>query len=233
MSEQFVAADIAPRERFVTIHSGMEVEPFLAEDGSRGRVRAEFGIAPDDVVIGKIARLFHLKGHEDVLRAFPEVLRRFPKARLFFVGDGILRDALSALAAQLGVRERVTFAGLAPAQRIPEMIKAMDLLVHASLREGLARVLPQALLTGCPVVSYDVDGAREVVLPAETGFLVPAESVDGLREALCESLGDMDAARRMARRGRELFTEQFRAETMVRRIAELYAEELERAGLGR
>jgi len=109
----------------------------------------------------------------------------------------------------------------------------MDLLVHASLREGLARVLPQALISGCPVVSYDVDGAREVVRNGETGFLVPAESVDGLRDALCRALGDLDAARKMAQRGRELFTDQFRTETMVRRIVEVYSEELERAGLRR
>jgi glycosyltransferase involved in cell wall biosynthesis len=233
MSDQFVAAGIAPREKFVTIYSGMEVEPFLKTNGARDRVRAEFGIPPGDIVIGKIARLFHLKGHEDVLRAFSEVRKRHPAARLFFVGNGILRESLEALARQLGIHDRVTFAGLVPTQRIPEMIKAMDLLVHASLREGLARVLPQALISGCPVVSYDVDGAREVVRDGETGFLVPAESVDGLRDALCRALDDPDGARRMAQRGRELFTEQFRTETMVRRIVEVYSEDLERAGLGR
>lgn len=232
MTDQFAAAGIAPREKFVTIYSGMEVEPFLKDDGARERVRAEFGMAPDDIVIGKIARLFHLKGHEDVLRAFPDVLKRHPKARLFFVGNGILRDDLEALARQLGVHERVTFAGLVPTQRIPEMIKAMDLLVHASLREGLARVLPQALISACPVISYDVDGAREVVRNGETGFLVPAESVGGLCEALCSALNDLPAAKGMAQRGRELFTDQFRTETMVRRIKEVYTEELGRAGVG-
>ncbi len=139
-------------------------------------------------MIGKIARLFHLKGHEDVLRAFAEVAPRAPAARLLFVGDGILRDRLSALAASLGIAGKVTFAGLVSPERIPEMIKAMDLLVHASLREGLARVLPQALLSGCPVISYDVDGAREVVRDGVTGFLVPAGSVAGLREAMLRAL---------------------------------------------
>ena len=53
------------------------------------------------------------------------------------------------------------------------MIAAMDAVVHASYREGLARVLPQAMLAGLPVISYDIDGAREVVHDGETGFLVP------------------------------------------------------------
>ena len=227
MTERFVSGGVAPREKFVTIYSGMEVAPFLADGEARERVRAEFGFAPGDVVIGKIARLFHLKGHEDVLRAFSGVVADFPRARLLFVGDGILREALQARARALGVAERVRFAGLVAPDRIPEMIKAMDVLVHASLREGLARVLPQALLSGCPVISYDVDGAREVVRNGETGFLVPAGSVGGLTDALRTALGDLPAARAMAARGRELFTEQFRAETMVRRIVEVYEGELE------
>ena len=226
MTQQFVAAGVAPAERFITIHSGMEVEPFLTGRDARARVRRQLGIPDDDVVIGKVARLFHLKGHADVLNAFPDVVRRFPKARLLFVGDGILRDALEKQAVALGVREWVTFAGLVPPEQVPDMIKAMDALVHASLREGLARVLPQALLSGCPVISYDVDGAPEVVVPGETGWLVPPRSVDGLRRAMVEALDDPDRALAMAAEGRRRFTERFRTETMVRRIVEVYAEEL-------
>ena len=234
MTEAFVSAGVAPREKFITIYSGMEVEPFLDSNiEERARVRSELGIHQDDIVIGKIARLFHLKGHEDVLRAFAGIFRRFPRARLLFVGDGILRKQLGKTAEALGIGGRLIFAGLAAPERIPGMIKAMDLLVHASLREGLARVLPQALLSACPVISYDIDGAREVVRDGETGFLVPARSVAGLREAMERALSDLDAARKMALRGRELFTEQFRAGTMVRRIAEVYEEELSRSTLYR
>ena len=231
MTETFLQARIAPREKFITIYSGMEVSPFLRENGARRRVRAEAGIPDGDIVIGKIARLFHLKGHADVLTAFAGIAGRFPSARLLFVGDGILREQLGELAAKLGIGDRVTFTGLLRPERIPEMIKAMDLLVHASLREGLARVLPQALLSGRPVISYDADGAREVVRNGVTGFLVPPRSIEGLRDAMVRALSDLEAARRMARRGRELFADQFRTETMVRRIVEVYEEELAQCGI--
>ena len=66
------------------------------------------------------------------------------------------------------------FTGLVPPARVPELIQASDIIVHASYWEGLARVLPQALIAGKPVVSYDVDGAREVVIPGETGYLLAA-----------------------------------------------------------
>jgi len=232
MTDQFVAARVAERERFVTIYSGMEVERFLGGREVRDDVRAELGFGPGEMVIGKIARLFHLKGHEDVLWSFARVSGEHPEARLLFVGDGILRKALEARAEELGVRGRVRFAGLVSPERIPDMIKAMDLLVHASLREGLARVLPQALLSGCPVISYDVDGAREVVVNEETGFLVPAGSREGLARAMAAALSDPARARAMAERGRERFADRFRWETMVRRIAEVYEAELTRAGVG-
>ena len=222
MTDQAVAAGVAPRDKFTTVYSGMEVDPYLQDLGARVRVREEFGLAADDIVIGKIARLFELKGHEDVLRAFVPMAEGFPKAKLFFLHDGVWRGRLEAMARDLGIGDRVVFGGIVEPGRIPEMVEAMDLLVHASLREGLARVLPQALLSGCPVVSYDVDGAREVVIPGETGWLVPPQDVDGLRAAMMEALRDLPAARAMALEGRRRFADQFRAETMVREIDRVY-----------
>jgi glycosyltransferase involved in cell wall biosynthesis len=222
MTEQFVAAGVAPLEKFVTIYSGMEVNPFLADDGARERIRDRLGIRPDELVVGKIARLFRLKGYEYVLEAAPAIVRKFPEARFLFVGDGTLRRSLERQARELGVRDRVIFAGLVEPGEIPAMIKAMDVVVHASLREGLARVLPQALLSGCPVVSFAVDGAGEVVRDGETGFLVEPKSAAGLADAIIRVLSDLPAARRMARRGRELFASRFSAERMVREIDALY-----------
>lgn len=222
MTDQAVAVGIAPRERFTTIYSGIEAELFLAPNGNRSHIRARFGIGLNDLVIGKVARLFDLKGHADVLQAAPAVLARFPQTRFLFVGDGILRQKLEAEARRLGIADRVIFAGLIQPSEMPAMIKAMDVLVHASLREGLARVLPQALLSGCPVISYDVDGAREVVVDGVTGFLVPPRSVEGLSAAMIRTLSDLTAARRMAEEGRRRCRNHFPAEVMVGRIEALY-----------
>ena len=230
MRDQAVAAGVAAPEKFVTIYSGMEVDTFLAADTHREAARRALGIADDEVVIGKIARLFELKGHEYVIAAAPRILREFPRVRFLFVGDGILRQKLQEQAQRLGVADRILFAGLVDPSRIPEMLGAMDLVVHASLREGLARVLPQALLAGRPVVSYDIDGAREVVLDGVTGFLVRPQAVDELADAVLKMLRDPAQARAMATKGREMFADQFRAETMVRRISALYQELLSGAG---
>lgn len=223
MTELMVGAGVAPRERFTTIYSGMEVEPFLAADEHRQRVRAELGYRPEHVVIGKIARLFKLKGHADVIAAAREVISGVPQARFLFVGNGILRSSLEQQIAEAGLREYFQFAGLVPPEQIPEMISAMDAVVHASLREGLARVLPQALIAGKPVVSYDVDGAREVVISGQTGFLVPPRSVGELSEAMRRLAESPELRWQLGAEGRRRFTDQFRHETMTARVRELYA----------
>jgi glycosyltransferase involved in cell wall biosynthesis len=222
MTDQYVSAGIAPRERFVTIYSGMEVEPFLNPPRSRDEVRGELGLRPEHVVITKVARLFHLKGHEWVIRAAGRVAKEFPQVRFLFVGDGILREQFREQIERAGLSEAFVFAGLVPPRRVPELIGASDIIVHASLWEGLARVLPQALIAGKPVVSYDVDGAREVVIPGQTGYLLPPRSVDELATALCELAGDPALRERLGSTGRARFVDQFRHETMTRRIREVY-----------
>ena len=223
MTDLMVEAGVAPHEKFTTIYSGMEVEPFLESGKHRQRVRQELGYGAEHVVIGKIARLFTLKGHDDVIRAARSVVDAEPNVRFLLVGDGIFRNRLQRQIAVAGLADHFQFTGLVPPERIPGLIAAMDVVVHASLREGLARVLPQALISGKPVVSYDVDGAREVTLPGVTGFLVAPRDVVGLAEAL-ESLAGDDALReRFGREGRRRFTEPFRHERMTAQLRELYA----------
>ncbi|MCI0357753.1 MAG: glycosyltransferase family 4 protein [Planctomycetaceae bacterium] len=221
MTDLMVSAHVAPREKFTTIYSGMSVEPFLAADENRAATRGELGFAPEHVVVGKIARLFHLKGHEDIVTA-AMYLDREPNLRFLFVGDGILRDKLQKMIDDAGLADRFRFTGLVRPDRIPALIGAMDILVHASRREGLARALPQALIAGKPVVSYDVDGAREVCIDNETGFLVRSGHFKDLCEPLLTLARDGALRERMGQEGRRRFTDQFRHETMTRRIRELY-----------
>ncbi len=222
MAEKAVAAGVASREKFHTIYSGMELETFLDAGKERASVRRELGIPGGVPVVGKVARLFHLKGHKYLIEAMPRVLKQFPDTRFLFVGDGILREALSDRARELGVFDSIVFAGLVDPSRVGAMIGAMDLLVHCSLREGLARVLPQALLAGVPVISYDIDGAREVVQEGVTGRLLGPGAVDELAQAITWSLRAPEDAAAMAARGKELCVEMFGADRMVESIASLY-----------
>ncbi len=222
IAERALAARIGSPDRFTTIYSGMELDWFLAADDDGSVVRAEFGIAADAPVVGKIARLFKLKGHDQLLDAAPAIVARHPSVRFLLVGDGVLQEHLRARARQLGVEENVVFAGLVDRERIPEMLAAMDVLVHTSLREGLARVLPQALAMGRPCVAFELDGAPEVVLPGRTGYLVRPGDAAGLADAINRLLDDPQLRESMGFEGRKLVDPAFRAETMVAQIAEVY-----------
>ena len=230
MTDLMVDAGVAPREKFTTVYSGMDVDAFLRSEEHRQRQREALGYQADDVVIGKIARLFHLKGHEDVIQAARHVIRAVPQARFLFVGDGVLRDALVQQIASAGLERFFRFTGLVPPQKIPELIAAMDVVVHTSLREGLARALPQALVSGKPVVSYDLDGAREVVLPGETGLIVHPRDIDGLSQALIELAGDPRRRAQYGAEGRRRFTEVFRHSSATAQIRAIYERLLAAAG---
>ncbi len=222
MTDLMVAANVAPREKFTTIYSGMEVEPFLHADEHRQRVRQELGYRPEHVVIGKIARLFKLKGHDDVIQAAKTVVQQQPNVRFLFVGDGIFRERLLQQIAEAGLTDYFQFTGLVSPERIPELVGAMDIVVHASLREGLARVLPQALIAGRPAVSFDIDGAREVVISDETGYLIPPRNIEQLASSLIRLAADPALRAKLGSEGRRRFTDQFRHERMTEQIRNLY-----------
>ena len=86
------------------------------------------------------------------------------------------------------------------------------------------RSVLQALIAGKPVISYDIDGAREVVLNGTTGFLIPPKQVDLLAKSMMRLASSQEERVAMGTKGREMFTEQFRHETMTRKIRELYVQ---------
>lgn len=217
-----IAAGIAEPERFRTIYSGMELDWFLNAKFDANRVKEEFGIPLDAPVVGKIARLFPLKGHDELMDAAPEIVKRVPNVRFFLIGDGVLLEHLRERARGYGILDNFVFAGLIPRERIPEMISAMDVVVHTSLREGLARVLPQSLAMGKPCVSFDIDGAPEVVIDDYTGYLVKAFDNVGLADRIAHLLEDKELRHQLGQNGRKHVDPNFRTEKMVADISEVY-----------
>lgn len=221
MRDQYLAAGIGRPDQYTRVFSGFPLDPYLATTNDPAR-RARWGLAPEDLVVGKIARLFALKGHDDLFQIAPELVHRHPRLKFLLVGDGPWRHRFEQLARDSGLAGHFVFTGLVPPAEIPGLVGIMDVLVHLSLREGLPRALPQALAGGRPVVAYDCDGAREVCLDGQTGFLIPP----GDRGALIRRLGELaaDAALRgrLGAQGREFVRTRFPVERMVEDLYQLY-----------
>jgi glycosyltransferase involved in cell wall biosynthesis len=223
MTEQATAVGIGSPERYVTAYSAIEEDDFLTpiSQEHRSNFRRKHGIAEDAVVLVSIARLFMLKGHEYIVESARELSKRFEKCVWLFVGNGNLSERLREQARQLGLADRIKFAGLLPPSEIPLAIQSSDILVHCSLREGLARALPQGMLCGKPAISFDVDGAREVV-NNNTGRLIEPRNIEQLTDACAELIEDKDLRERLGRQAMESVKKKFAPDTMVDTIEDVY-----------
>ncbi len=228
MTDQALAAGIGQPNQYHTIRSGLEVDTFLNPPSPQqtATLRQQLNLPPDALVVASVARLFHLKGHEFIIDAAKKLAPNHPNLYWLFVGDGSLRPQIEQQIAQANLTDRFRLTGLVPPSRIPALLHASDILVHCSLREGLARTLPQALLAGKPVVSFDVDGAREVVHNNETGFLVPPRDIDTLTHALGQLIDQPDLRQRLGHTGRQRCQQAFDHRLMVDQILTLYHQQL-------
>jgi glycosyltransferase involved in cell wall biosynthesis len=221
MTRRYLAAGIGRPEMYTRVLSGFRIEPFLEARHDRV-LRAKLGLPEDAFVIGKIGRLAPLKGHEDLFKALAILLPQQPNARLLLIGDGALRTQLERRAGELGLSDKIIFAGLVAPAEVPRYIGIMDCLAHLSQREALSRALPQALAAAKPVIAYDFDGADEVCLHGETGFLVRTGDVPSVARHLLELFRDPALRGRLGHRGQQLVQEQFRVENMIEQIYQLY-----------
>jgi glycosyltransferase involved in cell wall biosynthesis len=242
MTNQALAAGIGEPQQYVTAYSAIEEGDFL-QPIPQERIkdfRRKYEIPQGAIVLITIARLFMFKGHDYIIESAKQLApaASFLRSKTagenvvwLFVGDGNLSDYYKEQVRQLGLADRIKFTGLLPPSQIPLAIQSSDILVHCSLREGLARTLPQAMLCGKPAISFDVDGAREVVnentgrliQPPCSGRLRPDEkNIEQLTKACAELIKDRDLRERLGRTGREFVKEKFAPETMVDTIEALY-----------
>ncbi len=229
MTTQALAAGIGREGQFATAYSAIEEDDFLqpvTERQKRG-FRDKYQIPQNAVVLITIARLFMLKGHDYIIDSARELARRFEHVVWLFVGDGILTEKYKNQIRQLGLEDRFKFTGLLPPSRIPLAIASSDILVHCSLREGLARTLPQAMLCGKPAISFDIDGAGEVV-NENTGRLIEPQNVEQLIAACSELIEDEQLRDKLGAAGRESVKAKFAPETMVDTIEKVYKKLLEK-----
>jgi len=169
-----------------------------------------------------VGRLTEEKGMDVLLRALPQVVKRFPGVRVRIAGDGDLRDQLMALSRRLGLDECVAFLGFR--RDVPALMAQADLMVMPSRWEGLPIALLEAVAAGLPVVASAVAGIPEVIADGETGWLVAPDDPEALAAAISDALLDPCEARRRAQLAHARARADFSIEATVARVDRLYQE---------
>jgi glycosyltransferase involved in cell wall biosynthesis len=194
-----------PRSKVEILLNGIDVDP--PTPNAAGAVRAAVGIPATAQVIGTVGRLTEVKRQDLLLRATAGLCRKFPDLHLLVVGDGPERTALATLAVELGISDRVRWAGYRPD---PERyLAAMDVFALTSRSEGLPLSLLEAWAVGKPVVCSAVGGIPSVVTSGHNGLLFPSGDVGSLTAALSTLLSDTTIACRIAQAGQILVRERF------------------------
>jgi glycosyltransferase involved in cell wall biosynthesis len=172
-------------------------------------------------VVGFVGQIIERKGIPDIVEAIPSVVRAVPRVRFLFAGEGKLSQFLLDHTRELGVADHVVCAGFRP--DVVRVMKAIDVLVLASVTEGFGYVLVEAMAAGKPVVATRVSSIPEIVSDHETGLLVDVHRPDKLATALIEILRDPEEAARMGQHGREIVKERFTLERMLDRTEAVFA----------
>ena len=205
-------------ERITTIPDGVDLDRFTPRPRDAA-LAAAWGMAPDDVVIGNVSSLHRRKGIEELLRAFAVLAREPGRERLRCLLVGKQTDEWRALAAQLGVADRVVLPGFHA--DVPAALSLLDLYVLPSHEEALGTSVLEAMACEVPVVVGDVGGLRESVAP-EVGVRVPPEDVPALTGAVRSLLDAPDRAGALGRAGRVRVVERYSATAMIDQTAALY-----------
>ena len=220
---------IGTREKYVVIHSCINLDDFSRPKTDPTAMRKALGIDTASPVVGTVSRLSHQKNPLDFVRMAAQVKKEIPTARFLFVGDGPLRAETEALIRELHLEQDIILAGLR--MDVPDLLHAMDIFTLTSLWEGLPRVIPQAMIAGLPVVANNVDGNAEIIRDGVNGFLTPPGDISLMAERIVRLLKDQPLKQAIVAQGRETAAQEFSLHDMVKKIETLYDELLTLKGI--
>lgn len=229
---QIVVCDVVRRDlaatpvfdagRMCSIHNGVDAETYAPDAALRAAARAELGYSDEHFVLGVAARLVKDKGHEFLLRAVAKLAADFPQLRVLLLGQGVLEVALRALCVELGIAERVQFAGFR--DDMARCTQAFDVGVLTSIGcDTSSFSLKEEMAEEKPIIASDYGGLTEIVSDSCEGFVVPAGQVEPVAAAL-KRLLQMTADERaaMGRAGRARVLRDFTIQVFAERTEAVY-----------
>ncbi len=217
-----------PPSHMHTIPNGLDLDryrPVASRDEQR-QIRHELGLPVEPPLALCVANMVPIKALDVLMHAWRQVRMMHRSAELLVAGDGPLRDELQREATAVGCGSCVRFLGSRP--DVDRLLRAADVFVLSSRYEACSIAVQEAMASGLPVVATDVGGTGELVAPAETGWLVPADRAEQLAERLQVALADEPMRRRMGRAARDIAVQRFGLDRCIEQYASLYAKLVQR-----
>ena len=218
---EFYAAHGLPADKFVVIPNGVAVgEP--QSPRPREQVLAELGLPADAWLIAAVNRLWPQKRVKDLIWAADLLKIVNARTHLLIFGDGPQRWRLERYRDQCELSDRVHFLGAR--EDVPSLLPHCQCLWLGSGYEGQSNAILEAMAAGLPVIATDIPGNRDLVLPEETGALVPVGDRAAFARRTNVLLEHPELARRWGAAGRQRVLGEFSVQKMVDRHAALYEE---------
>lgn len=212
-------------DRVITVHEAVNTEMFSLEKVDRYRVRQEFAIPDNYILIGFVGRFSPGKGHEDFLNAAAILNQKYPHIHFLIVGEASRGETdyelrIRRMVDELHLHNCVTFAGFRT--DIPEVMAAFDIFVFPSHAEAFGAVLIEAMAMERPVVSTNCDGVLDIVVDGETGIYVNPKSPHELAQAISYLIENPSLRSRLGKAGRSRVEELFDEKKQMMKIETLY-----------
>ncbi|MCP5335211.1 MAG: glycosyltransferase family 4 protein [Oceanospirillaceae bacterium] len=209
-------------EKIHTIHNGVDLELYqVKKDVEKQVYRDQLSIPQDKTILLSIGWLKPIKGYEYLLDALAKLNNEYPsKYYLLIVGEGPLLESLSAQADRLHIAHMVRFTGIQ--KNVQDWMAAADLVVSATLSEGLSNALVEATASGLPVIATKVGGNPEVVEDGFNGLLVPSQDSKALCAALIDIAENKETFQRMCVNARVKAERDFSNVSMVHKLESIY-----------
>jgi glycosyltransferase involved in cell wall biosynthesis len=207
------------QDRIVVICNGVDVERY-GQPVDKVSMRSQLGLEATARLIAVVATFREPKGHRYMVEAMAALVPQHPDVHALFVGDGDLREELQTRVERLGLGEHIHFLG--NRSDVPELLATSDLFVLPSLWEGLPMALIEAMAAGTPVVATAVSGTVQVMIPGETGLVVPPGNSQMLAKAILELLSDPARAQAMGIAAKQRVQAEFSAQKQADEHLTLY-----------
>jgi glycosyltransferase involved in cell wall biosynthesis len=226
--ERFMIEEVGiDPKRITTIHNSADTSIFHPFDSGEemGRVdqlRREHALSRDDLVVGCVGNFRPVKGHRFLFGAVARIVEKVPRARFIFVGGGPEKDGMEAYAREIGIYDKLIFAGVQ--NDVPLYLNLFDIFVQPSLSEGFGIAAVEAMACGKPVVATEVGGVPEVIESGKDGLLVPSQDSGALAEAIIELALDPEKMAAISANAIATARGRFDVRVMVEQIDRLYRE---------